>query len=197
MQSHVSHYSLNYSLWRRRGGGETSSQLHKRPYSVIMFVGENRLDWLYAFTIMSRQCIITLQSHQNLDINHNSFCLQNFWSATLCIVVRGCGMKWCERQTGGWYRATAVAALSLGIHRGFFRRAALVGLARGQTALINGAGAVRQTDRQADTQAGCGGAGQGSSVRAEDCFLQQEAPDSPPADWCGFISMGCGFSDLQ
>lgn len=43
----------------------------KKPYSVIMFVGENRLDWLYAFTIMSFQCIIMLQSHQNPDIKHN------------------------------------------------------------------------------------------------------------------------------
>lgn len=47
-----------------------------------------------------------------------------------------------------------MAALSLGIHRGFFRRAAPVGLARGQTALINGAGAVRQTDRRTDRHVG-------------------------------------------
>lgn len=103
---HVSHNSLQYSLWsRRKKDTITASQ---NAYSVIMFVGENRMDWLYAFTIMRRQSIITLQSHQTLDINHNYSCLQNIWSAKLCFVAKGWDLK---QRWEISYRTSAVAAL--------------------------------------------------------------------------------------
>lgn len=56
------------------------------------------------------------------------------------------------------------------------------------------AGAARQTD--SETRGEARGSGQAvSALFMQRIVLQREAPDSPPADWCGFISRGCGSSD--
>ena len=82
-------------------------------------------------------------------------------------------------------------AVSLGIHRGF--GAAWFG--SGADYSYKTAGAVKQTGSETHGEAAAPGGQSVSPVLAGDCFLQREAPDSPPADWCGFISRGCGSSD--
>ena len=202
--------TVHYIIHFEEGGKEkTSSQRLKEPYSVIMFVGENRLDWLYAFTIMSCQSIITLQSRHNLWHKSELILPSEFLiSRTLCCRRgggRGCGGvvvgrdRRCEWQTGGWYPATAVAAALIRDSQRFLLMSGAARFGSGADDSYKTAGAGRQTDRQGDVHGGRGGHGAGragvSALFMQRIVLQREAPDSPPADWCGFISRGCGSSD--